>query len=347
VAAYQSVRSGGKNAFAAKLNSTGNLLVFSTYFGGSGYDNGNAIASDATNSVYVAGDTTSTNLPILNAAQTTNRGRQEGFVMKLNSSGVLQYSTYLGGSGDDRALAIAVDGNLSAYITGATTSPDFPLANAFQVANGGGQDAFVTKLNAGGSSISYSTYLGGAGGVVGLPESGNGIAVDAAGSAYVTGVTSSQNFPTLGALQTGNAGGSLDAFVTKFTPAGSALVYSTYLGGIGLDTATAIALDSSGNAFVTGNTTSPNFPMANAIQSVKSGNVDAFIATVNSTGSALNFSTYLGGNSSDGGTAIALNGSGNIWVAGQTTSTNFPLQTPFHANTQYYIRRLQRYVHMD
>ena len=331
VAAYQTALSGGRDAFVAKLNPAGNLLVFSTYFGGSAYDNGNSIASDSSGNVYIAGDTYSTDLPILGAMQSLNRGRQDGFVVKFSPAGALQYSTYLGGAGDDRAMAIAVDGTGCAYVTGNTTSADFPVANAFQAANAGGQNAFITKLNSAGIAIVYSTYLGGSGGIPGFPESGNGIAVDSALSAYVTGVTHSANFPTAGALQTGHAGGGLDAFVSKLTPAGSALVYSTFLGGIGLDTATAIAVDGGGTAYVTGNTTSPDFPMVTPLQGTKSGSVDAFIAAVNSTGSALVFSTFFGGNSADGGTAIALNGSGKIWIAGQTTSTNFPLQTPFQA----------------
>ena len=331
VAAYQTIFGGGRDAFVTKLNATGNLLVFSTYFGGSGYDSGNAIASDSSGSVYIAGDTYSTNLPVMGAMQSLNAGRQDGFAAKFSSAGALQYSTYLGGAGDDRGVAIAVDTAGAAYITGNTTSANFPVANAFQPANAGGQDAFVTKLNAAGTAIVYSTYLGGSGGIPGYPESGNGIGVDSAQSAYVTGVTHSANFPKLGALQTGHAGGGLDAFVCKFTPAGSALVYGTFLGGIGLDTATAIAIDSGGIAYVTGNTTSPDFPMINPLQSSKSGSVDSFVVAVDPAGASLLFSTFFGGNSSDGGTAIALNGSGKVWMAGQTTSTNFPVLGPVQA----------------
>ncbi|MEP6538610.1 MAG: SBBP repeat-containing protein, partial [Bryobacteraceae bacterium] len=331
VAAYQTALSGGRDAFITKLNSVGNVLVFSTYFGGAGYDSGNAIAADSSGSVYIAGDTYSTNLPVLGPMQSVNAGRQDGFAAKFSAAGALQYSTYLGGAGDDRALAIAVDTAGAAYITGNTTSANFPVANAFQPANAGGQDAFVTKLNAAGNAIVYSTYLGGSGGIAGYPESGNGIAVDAALSAYVTGVTHSANFPKQGALQTGHAGGGLDAFVSKFTPAGSALVYSTFLGGIGLDTATAIAVDAGGIAYVTGNTTSPDFPTVSPIQSVKSGSIDAFVVAVDSAGASLLFSTFFGGNSGDGGTAIALNSSGKVWIAGQTTSTDFPVLGPIQA----------------
>ena len=163
VAAFQAALSGGRDSFVAKLNSVGNLLVFSTYFGGSGYENGNAITTDSSGNVYVAGDTSSTDFPTRGPMQAVNRGRQEGFAAKFNSAGALQYSTYLGGTGDDRALAIAVDSTGAAYITGNTTSPDFPVVNAFQATNGGGQDVFVSKLAASGASLVYSTYLGEAG----------------------------------------------------------------------------------------------------------------------------------------------------------------------------------------
>ncbi len=329
--AFQGTNGGGRDAFVLKLNTAGSALAYSTLLGGSGADSGNAIATDASGNAYVAGDTTSTNFPVRSAYQLVNKGRQEAFVAKISGAGAVQFATYLGGAGDDRGLAIAVDSGNAVYVSGGTTSPDFPMVSAFQSTNGGGQDAFVTKLAANGATLTYSTYLGGSCGGPGQPEQANGIAVDGTGSAYVTGVTCSMNFPLASPLQTGHGGGLLDAFVTKFTPTGSALVYSTYLGGLGLDTGTAIAVDGSGDAFITGNTASSTFPLVAAVQSTKAGPYDAFVVKINPSGSAMALSTYLGGTGSDGGMAVKVDSSGGVWVVGQTTSTDFPLVTPFQS----------------
>ena len=185
---------------------------------------------------------------------------------------VLLYSTYLGGSGDDRrGYAIAVDAAGSAYVTGQTQSTNFPTANPFQATDGGAADVFVTKLSAAGSHLLYSTYLGGSN-----DDLGYGIAVDAAGSAYVTGNTQSTNFPTVNPLQATN-GGNYDAFVTKFSAAGSSLLYSTYLGGSDYDQSQGIAVDAAGNAYVTGYTGSTNFPTANPLQATNAGGFDVFV----------------------------------------------------------------------
>jgi hypothetical protein len=177
------------------------------------------------------------------------------------------YSTFLGGSSDDEGHGIAVDDAGAAYVTGYTLSTDFPTAAALQVTNHGAPDAFVTKLNPAGSGLVYSTYLGGNG-----EDLGDGIAVDAAGNAYVTGQTRSTDFPTtVGAFQRALQGPA-DAFVTKLNPAGSGLVYSTYLGGGGFDAASGIAVDAGGNAYVTGLTYSTNFPTtAGAFQTTNAG----------------------------------------------------------------------------
>jgi hypothetical protein len=235
---------------------------------------------------------------------------------------VLSYSTYLGGSGADTASGIAVDSSGNAYVTGNTLSSDFPTASPLQSANGGGGDAFVTKLNAAGNALVYSTYLGGSG-----ADAANGIAVDSSGNAYVTGSTSSTNFPTNGPLQAAN-GGFSDAFVTKLNAAGNALVYSTYLGGSGVDTAYGIAVDSSGNAYVAGVTNSANFPTANPLQPASGGDYDAFVTKLNATGNALVYSTYLGGSGREQANGIAVDSSGNAYVTGRTSSTNFPTNSP-------------------
>src|SRR6266478_2972758 len=242
---------------------------------------------------------------------------------------VLNYSTYLGGSGYDSGTAIAVDASGNAYVTGFTRSSNFPVtAGSFQTScgttgtcNGYFWDAFVTKLTANGQIV-YSSYLGGSGN-----DMGKAIAVDASGSAYVAGQTFSSNFPTtVGAFKTIYRGAG-DAFVAKMSPGGTSLQYSTYLGGSGTDNAEGIAVDSSGNAYVTGQTYSTDFPTAAPIQAFNGGNQDsdAFVTEINTSGSALVYSTYLGGSSMDWGNGIAVDSSGNAYVVGFTRSTDFPL----------------------
>jgi hypothetical protein len=236
------------------------------------------------------------------------------------------YSTYLGGSGSDYGYGIAVDSSGNAYVVGHTTnSTNFPTQSPFQGTYGGGNyDTFVTKLNISGSALEYSTYLGGSNW-----DEGFGIAVDSSGNAYVTGRTYSTNFPTQNPYQGTHGGGGLDAFVTKLNSAGSALSYSTYLGGSGDDGGFDIAVDSSGNAYVAGYTFSTNFPTQNPYQDSKGGDVDAFVTRLNISGSTLEYSTYLGGSSYDYGIGIAVDSSGNAYVVGHTASTNFPTQSPY------------------
>jgi hypothetical protein len=236
---------------------------------------------------------------------------------------VLSYSTYLGGNGTDTGVAITVDGVGNAYVTGTAFSTNFPTANPFQAAKAGSSDAFVTKLDPVGSTLVYSTYLGGSG-----PDKGEGIVVDAAGDAYVTGSTNSGDFPTVNPFQAVNAGGGSTAFVTKLNAGGSGLIYSSYLGGSSFDQGHAIAVDTTGNAYVTGNTWSTDFPTVNPLQAAHGGNTDAFVTKVNTTGSAPVYSTYLGGISSEEGHGIAVDTAGNAYVTGQTWSTDFPTVNP-------------------
>ena len=323
----QSKLAGERNAFVLKLAAAGNSLVYSTYLGGSSSDSGNGIAVDAAGNAYVVGDTTSVNFPA-SGWQSANRGGQDAFVAKLSADGSrLTYSTYLGGSSTDHGAAIAVDATGEAWIAGSTWSADFPVANAFQSALGGGQDAFVARLAADGNSLLFCSYLGGSGGSVEYPEAAQAIALDWQGNAYAAGVTSSTNFPLLNPLQS-SLNGETDAFVTKVSVSG-ALVYSTYLGGSGVDFANAIAVDSSGAAYVAGYTYSTDLPVANALQSSNAGDCDAFLGRVSAAGT-LDYLTYLGGNGSDTATAVALE-SGNVYVAGWTLSTNFPLRNPYQS----------------
>ena len=316
------VDGGTYDAFVTKLNAAG-ALVYSTYLGGNGQDNGFGLAVDASGNAYVTGVTNSSNFPTtLGANQSANGGGDDAFVAKLNTFGALVYSTYLGGSGNDDGHGIDVDAAGNAYVTGATTSANFPTQNPSQPTNGGNSDAFVTKLNPTGLILVYSTYLGDSGDDVGYE-----ITVDALGNnAYVVGYTNSTNFPTtLGASQTAN-GGSYDAFITKLNTAGTARVYSTYLGGSGADSGYSLAVDAAGNAYVTGYTYSVDFPTQNASQPTNGGNSDAFVTKLNAAGAALLYSTYLGGSGHEQGAGIALDAIGNAYVTGATTSTNFPTQ---------------------
>jgi hypothetical protein len=330
------------DAFVAKLNAAGSALVYSTYLGGSGTDEGFGIAVDATGNAYVVGGTGSTDFPTANPLQPSFGGLADVFVAKLNPAGsALVYSTYLGGSDLEVGNGIAVDPAGNAYVTGLTHSTDFPTANPLQATCGGGcsnshADAFVAKLNPAGSALIYSTYLGGP-----ALDEGDAIAVDTAGNAYVTGYTGSTDFPTANPLQPSYGGDSWDAFVAKLNPAGSALVYSTYLGGSNRDGGRGIALDASGNAYVTGGTASTDFPTLNPIQGTCNNcsssylglnYPDAFVAKLNSAGSALVYSTYLGGSGLDYGYGIAVDSAGNAYVTGTTASTDFPTANPLQPN---------------
>lgn len=348
LAAGQGTLAGGKDAFVVKLNAAGTGLVFSTYLGGSGQDEAKAVAVDVSGAIYVAGSTYSSNFPTLSAFQTMNAGGQDGFLAKFSTGGSRLYSTLLGGQADDRINAVAVDASGQAYVTGGTGSANFPTLGAAQPALAGGQDAFVTKLAAGGTQLLYSTFLGGAGGGTGAPEEGAGIAVDASGNAYVVGTTSSLNFPVVSAYQATHRGGTLDAFIAKLNPAGNALLFSTYLGGGGADYGLAIALHVNGIPHVAGQTNSWNFPTKDPLQATNAGLQDAFVAQISPNGSALLWSSYLGGGQADGATAIGVDTSATIHVAGVTQSSNFPLRNALqgtHAGLlDSFVARIRGYV---
>jgi len=325
---------GSTDVFISKLNPSGTAMVYSTYLGGSDSDGGSSIAVDAAGNAYVTGDTGSIDFPTINAFQPVFAGGEpagggflDAFVAKLDSTGsALVYASYLGGSsgsgtsgGADGGLGIAVDSNGNAYVTGVTGSTDFPTVNALQPMRAGNGDAFVAKISASGTALLYSTYLGGGSVDPGVdkdlvnPDIGRGIAVDEAGNAYITGSTASSDFPTVNAFQA-SRNGSFDAFVTKLNPTGSALVYSTYLGG-------------AGNAHIAGDTDSTDFPLVNPSQPVLAGSDDAFVAKLNPAGSALVYSTYIGGNSPDVAYGIAVDPRGSAHITGVTYSSDFPTTT--------------------
>src|SRR5437762_4095054 len=236
-------------------------------------------------------------------------------------------ATYVGGGLTDQAFAIALDASANVYLTGNTNSADFPTTvGAFQPTPPSARvDAFVVKLNSAFTARTYSTYLGGTDG----DDAGRGIAVDATGNAYVTGFTASTDFPTTaGAVQTVFGGGGFDAFVVKLNPTGSLLVYGTYLGGSGPDVGLGITIDILGNAYVTGGTRSANFPTFGAFQGTLGGGRDAFVTKLNVTGTALTYSTYLGGAGTDVGNAIATDGTGAAYITGSTTCASLPCVLP-------------------
>jgi uncharacterized protein (TIGR03437 family) len=356
----------GKNPHicVAKLNAAGSAVVYSAYLGGSGQDFVLGIAVDPAGNAYVTGRTDSRDFPVPPGAP-PNSG-SSAFVTKLNSSGnALAYSIFIGGNGMTTGSAIAVDSLGSAYITGQTSSTNFPTTpgavEATWRAPGTGK-AFVAKVNAPGNNFVYATYLG-----AGSNAAGTGIAVDSSGNAYVAGWASAGFPTTVGAFQTTNPYAGAIGFVSKLNGSGTGLLYSTYVGGggggvavdsfgsayitgpgflaklnpagnaltysthFGLNTnevlAVGVAVDSAGNATVTGYTNSTNFPTtADAVQRAYGGGMfDAFVTKVDAAGSAILYSTYLGGSATDMGAAVAADSSGNVYVTGRADSRNFPV----------------------
>ena len=327
--AYDASLGGGADAFVTKLNAAGTAPVYSTYLGGSSLETARAIAVDSSGQAYVTGSTFSTDFPTApspGAFDTTRGGQNDAFVTKLNAAGTgIVYSTYLGGGNYDVGYGIAVDGSGQAYVAGHTASNNFPTRpkpGAYDTVRGGTDDAFVAKLDAAGTNLVYSTYLGGSD-----LDIGRGIAVDASGQAYVAGDTVSADHPTTPGAHDTTLGGPRDAFVTTLTAAGTGLVYSTYVGGSSTEFAGGIALNAAGSAHVTGFTFSADLPTApnpGAYDATLSGTSDAFVTKLNPAGSAPVYSTYLGGGGGDGGLAIAVDGAGQAHVAGSTSSTDFP-----------------------
>jgi hypothetical protein len=309
-------------------------LVYSTYLGGNNSENyygGGNIAVDVNGNAYLTGATMSSNFPIQNPYDGSyNGGTYFGdvYVTMLSANGnSLIYSTFLGGGSDDIGYDIAVDGGGSVYVTGATASTTFPTLNPYQLYMQGESDAFVFKLSSSGNSLTYSTYLGGGGSLGYSGDAGRSIAIDDGGYAYVTGQTSSSSFPTKNPYQAAYQGGGCDAFVTKLGTSGNSLIYSTYLGGTDQDRGVDIAVDDGGNAYVAGQTPSPNFPTKNAFQATyQGGHSDAFVSKFSTTG-GLVYSTFLGGSGAEDyymGVGIVLDGGGNAYVTGSTSSTDFP-----------------------
>jgi len=308
------------------------VLSYATYLGG-GADSsdsaGNAIAVDNAGDAYVTGYTTSTSFPTTTGAYSaTNSGATDAFVTKLNPTGTILYSTYLGGNDTSAGDGVAVDSAGDAYIAGTTSATDFPTTTgAYSSTAAGSSDAFVTELNASGTAPVYSTLLGG-----NDVDSAAAIALAGPGKVYVTGSTSSADFPTTRSYRAADNNGAV--FVAGLNTGASgkgSLVYSTLLGSHGFDTGAGIAVNSAGDAYVTGSTDSTGFPFTTgAYSTTNSGGSDAFVTELDATG-VISYSTYLGGGGDDHGQAIAVNSAGNAYVTGSTGSANFPQANPLNA----------------
>lgn len=316
------------DAFITKLSSSGAFL-WSTYLGGNATDYARSVAVDTAGNVLVVGDTVSHHFPTVpETGNPYSRSNGHAFASKFSSDGILLWSTYLGGSDIQRGYGIAADATGNVWVTGQTSSSDFPPVSDVGGTNYSGRaDAFVIKFSSSGT-ILWSTFLGGSENDYGL-----GITIDAAGNALVVGETSSDNFPTTPGAEDTSLGGSKDAFVTKFSNSGT-LLWSTYLGGGGHDSGYSITADAAGNALVVGETSSSNFPTTPGAEDTShNGNSDAFVTKLSSSGGLL-WSTFLGGSGYDYGRGVAVDAAGNFLVVGETSSSNFPT-TPGAEDTSY------------
>ncbi|MCE7737712.1 MAG: hypothetical protein GPJ54_22665, partial [Candidatus Heimdallarchaeota archaeon] len=324
--AYDETHNGEMDAFLSKFNTAGSGLVYSTFLGGSGSDQGKDIIVDSSGNVYITGVTTDDTIdfPTTNGVyDETHNGITDVFITKLHWKG---YNTFLGGSSEDNSKSIAVDGSGNVYVTGQTldSTTDFPTTSgAYDETYEAGRDAFIVKLNATGNGLVYSTFLGGNG-----QDYGQGIVIDSSGNVYVAGYTSSTNFPTTIGAYDETKSSNLDVFVTKLNANGDDLIYSTYLGEFSSEIANAIVVDSSGNAYVTGYTSSTDFPTTpGAYDETHNGVNDVFVFKLNSTGNGLVYSTFLGGSGSDYGNDITIDNSGNAYVTGRTDNDTIDFPT--------------------
>lgn len=321
---------GTDDIFLSKLNPDGTSLIFSTYIGGSGYEFARAMALDSSGSIYLSGEVTSRDFPVMNpiiSQFSSENDEQDIFVTKVSPDGArIVYSTYLGGSKNDLGHDLKVDAEGNAYVTGLSNSSDFPTnPGAFQPAfrGGEGDDAIVVKINLAGTGFVYSTFIGGTG-----DDESRGIVIDNSGNAIITGYTRSRDYPTMNAMQSGFAGGTHDIIVTSLNAQGSGLRYSTYLGGSGNDFGRGIALDQAGNVYLTGFTTSTqDFPLQQPLQErYAGGDADAFIMKLDPMGRRLLYSSYHGGSAYERGRDMTVDAFGNILISGHTVSQDFPVK---------------------
>jgi hypothetical protein len=318
---HRSTFTGKDDVFVAKLNTSGTALIYSTYIGGAAFDYGKGIQVDSNGNAYVTGITSSDDFPTKKALFSSSAGGFDAFIVKINASGSeLVYSTYLGGSSDDSGQSLTVDSSGAVGVTGWTQSHDFPVKNALIDRLSGNMDAFVAKIDSSGSVFHFSTYLGGD-----SMDFAKDIAASISGTIWVTGYTGSGDYPIANALFPALSG-KLDAFVTQLSETGTEIVFSTFLGGNSYDIGNAISVDSTGNVYITGYTNSKDFPVKNALDDTLSGRADAFVAKISLSDTSLVYSTFLGGTSDDSGCDIAVDAELAAYITGYTDSIDFPFQ---------------------
>lgn len=335
--AFQTTHGGGGiDGFICKLSADGSTLLYSSYLGGAGEDQAMAVALDSVGNAYVTGKTKSSDFPTkAGAAQSSYGGGTssgDAFVAKVSADGsALEYSSYLGGTGEDEGRDIATDASGHAFVVGAGGA-GFPVtAGAFQETFLGGPsnfDAFVARVSVDGGSLDYATYLAGAN-----DERAFGVAVDNAGRAHVTGNIGSDGLATSGVYQEFR-GGNSDAFVARFSASGSSLEFFSYLGGSGIDAGRAIRLDNNGAIFVAGNTASSNFPVKDATQANRAGGHDSFLTVLTADGKKAVFSTHQGGSANEEPRGLHVDPDGAAWMTGFTFSNDLATAGSFEPNAQ-------------
>jgi uncharacterized membrane protein YdjX (TVP38/TMEM64 family) len=335
-----------RDAFAVKINAAGSAILWATYLGGSGDDMSYGIAADSSGNAYVAGYTESASLPWISgsAIQPTYGGNTDGFVIKIDSSGANVWATYLGTSGGDMLEPIRLDSSGNVWVGGSTDSSSWPgvTGSSLQPTYAGNSDGTLTEISAAGTAITYATYLGGSD-----SEDLRGLAFDSSGNVYVCGTTLSTSFPgvTGSSIQPSNAG-SYDIYVTKLNSTATSITWSTFLGGSDYDLTSGLGVDSSGNVYISGSTISTDFPVSSAIQPTYGGNADALAVKINAAGTAVVWSTYLGGNDGDQSFGAAVDGSGNFYVTGFTASNDFigtsgsAIQPTYGGNTDAWLAKI-------
>lgn len=341
---FDPTANGASDIFVSKFSSDGSTLLYSTYLGGGDEDEGWSIKLDGANNTYLAGFTSSTDFPTTAGAfDTTYNGAQDAFVTKLNASGTaLVYSTFLGGTALDEGRRLLLDSVGKVYVSGWTASVTYPITEGVvDPTFNGGRDGFITVLNETGSTLHFSTFIGGRDW-----DWVTDITVDAVGDVYVIGYTESSNFPSTFCAYDTAINGQTDFFATKLNAEGSKILYSTYLGGGEMEGWGTVLVDEGGNASIMGLTYSSDFPTTpSAYDTTFNGYSDVFIATLNPTGTELDYSTFLGASGVEYPAEMIIDAEGNYYIVGATNSHDFPVTSggydlTFNGNYDVFVAKL-------